>query len=140
MTSFSEMTVAELKAAAKSVGLKGYSKMLKADLVALLTQEQKENTKEHGCLIVDESLTHQSVLEEKLKRIPLIIDHTGFVDNDENQVQIVSPLNADEVDDEKVTITRGTNNSPMRVLNRAQRRRLAARYRKGFIKKPEFMA
>lgn len=167
MTSFNEMTVAELKAAAKSAGLKGYSKMLKADLVTLLT----ENGPSPEAVIVSgidtNNIISSQVLEAANRDIAILTHNVNdirqnnadkrekwnqilaergkmidviSVDNNENQVQIASPLSVDDADDEKVAIAKGTNNPPMRVLNRAQRRRLAARYRKGFIKKPEFMA
>lgn len=38
-------TVKQLKAIAKAAGLKGYSKLRKAELIELLTQHQQENSK-----------------------------------------------------------------------------------------------
>lgn len=113
-------TVPELKAMAKELGLTGYSKLNKLDLIRLLKQAQdkatkstiiKEIAKEQGVKVIDIPMTEVSDWKD-MKGYPEIID-AG------QTVQIASPKSSDEVWDEARSVF------PL-VMNRAMRRKQAA--------------
>lgn len=150
MTSFNEMTVVTLKTLAKSKGLKGYSKMTKSELILLLENASSEVS------IVDVP-AEQNLNREEMKPAVVIVDDTGFVDASGAPVLIASHLASGTVGQstlEKITEELDVLKPESEVEelvdlvipkkshtrhNRAMRRMLAARFRKGLIKKPEFM-
>lgn len=126
MSKFEDMTVAELKNAAKDIGLSGYSKMRKQELIDALTSAIPQDGKDPVGRAFDE--LEQEAVRKTIETGELhIVDRTGSISDEmlsdfEAEVkQVVETVFEREVSEELLS------EKPVVFANRAMRRKAAYR-------------
>ena len=136
MNKFESMNVAELKAAAKDVGITGYSKMRKQELIDLLTSHIPQDGKDPVGRHFDE-LEQEAARKTVETGVLHIVDRTGSISDEmlsDFEKEVADVMNsfgpsAEAVAEAQEVMKGAVNNveKPVRfTMNRAMRRKQAA--------------